>query len=87
MNKTLLNILACIVEIASLLAFCSVIAVIPAAVFLAWYLWDTLNIAIHLAILYAMGISFITLSVVGSVGMCCGVWTRALEEEKAKING
>jgi len=85
MNKTLINILAYIVEIASMLAFICVIAAIPASVFLSWYMWHSLNIAIHISVLYALIVCIGTTGFACAVGMCCGVWSKALEDEKERI--
>ena len=84
MKKTLINILVWMVEIASMLAFFCVIAVIPSAIFLTWYLLDTYTIALPAALLCALTVSLITAGLTCITGLCCGVWSRALEREKAK---
>ncbi len=84
MKKTLINILAYIVEIASMLAFFCVIAVIPSAIFFAWYMVDTYSIALPVALLCALTVSIITTGLTCIIGISCGVWSKALEEEKAK---
>lgn len=82
MNKNLINILTYIVEIASMLAFFSVIGAIPGALFLAWYMVDTYSIALPIALLCGLTAGLITAGLTCTVGICCALWSKALESEK-----
>ena len=84
MKKTLINILVWVVEIASMLAFFSVVAVIPSAIFVAWYMVATWHVALPIALLWVLTVSIMTTGLACMIGISCGVWSRALDREKAK---